>query len=56
MGEIQKNDKQLSMDFSPESAGNTEKAGKKEVTAITEELEKPKFLFSVNVTQHHITS
>ena len=29
MGEIQKNDKQLSMDFSPESVGNTEKAEKK---------------------------
>ena len=40
MGEIQKNDKQLSMDFSPESAGNTEKAEKKELTAITTELEK----------------
>ena len=31
MGEIQKNDKQLSMDFSAESVGNTEKEEKKEV-------------------------
>lgn len=40
MGEIQKNDKQLSMDFSAESVGSTEKEEKKEVTAITTELEK----------------
>ena len=30
MGEIQKNDKQLSMNFSSESVGNTEKEEKKE--------------------------
>lgn len=40
MGEIQKNDEQLSMNLSPESVDNAEKAEKKEVTAITTELEK----------------